>query len=279
MNAYKSIARCFYLMTSGLFLLSSCKLSSFEVHDNNQELVVAISQYVSCTKDSVEMMLAASDSIIQLVDTCSLSFLDLGNEDVNKDLVFHYSKEIPTILKLYGTYDVVTNFPTSEASAAFAWHEMANDLIAAHYGKQKVDTADVEMLLIVIDNILDQYAAGSQFDMNISACRRVLISDYRLISAYKALYDSCNDQLLLKSVQNSYINLLEMYRNRYEQIEGYWSDLPRELACMQMSMMAERREFIENLNLQYKQGTLSIQSVKEELDKRPKDDDWDVSDY
>lgn len=62
-----------------------------------------------------------------------------------------------------------------------------------------------------------------------------------------------------------------MYRNRFEQIDGYWSDLPRELACMQMSMMDERRELIENLNFQYMQGKLTVQSVKTELDKRPKE--------
>ena len=104
-----------------------------------------------------------------------------------------------------------------------------------------------------------------------------MLSDYRLIDAYKALYDSCNEPSLLKSVQDSYINLLEMYRNRCEQIDGYWSDLPRELACMQMSMMDERRELIENLNFQYMQGKLSVQSVKAELDKRPKE--WDAGDF
>ena len=75
------------------------------------------------------------------------------------------------------------------------------------------------------------------------------------------------------------MNLLEMYRNRCEQIEGHWSDLPRELACMQMYMMDERRELIENLHSKYKKGMLSIQSVKAELNKRPKDVDWDVSDF
>ena len=68
-----------------------------------------------------------------------------------------------------------------------------------------------------------------------------------------------------------------MYRNRFEQIDRYWSDLPRELACMQMSMMDERRELIENLNFQYMQGKLTVQSVKTELDKRPKE--WDAGDY
>lgn len=106
-----------------------------------------------------------------------------------------------------------------------------------------------------------------------------MLSDYRLINAYKALYDSCNEPSLLKYVQDSYINLLEMYRNRCEQIEGHWSDLPRELACMQMYMMDERRELIENLHSKYKKGLLSIQSVKAELNKRPKDVDWDVSDF
>lgn len=281
MKVYNLICKGICLITLVVFLLSSCKSNSSGKQElvADQELVSAISKYVTCPTDSVEMMLTSSDSIIQLVDTCSLEYLALYNEDTNNYLDSLYSKDIPTILKLYGTYDAITNFPTSEANAAFAWHEVANALIADYYGKQQVDTADVATMFKVIDDILGSYAAGTQYDMNTSAWRWVMLSDYRLINAYKALYDSCNEPSLLKSVQDSYINLLEMYRNRCEQIEGHWSDLPRELACMQMYMMDERREFIENLNSQYKHGVLSIQSVKAELDKRPKDKDWDVSDY
>lgn len=281
MKAYNCIFRSVYLMTIAFVLLSSCKSNSSEREGlvANQELVSAIGKYVTCPTDSVQMMLASSDSIIQLVDTCSLEYLDLYIEGTNSYLDSLYSKEIPTILKLYGTYDAVTNFPTSEANAAFTWHEVANVLIAEYFGKEQADTDDVETLFKVIDDILDSYNAGTQYDMNVSAWRWVMLSDYRLINAYKALYDSCNEPSILKSVQDSYINLLEMYRNRCEQIEGHWSDLPRELACMQMHMMDERREFIEKLNSQYKMGLLSLQSLKQELDKRTKDVDWDISDY
>lgn len=281
MKAYKFIFRGLFLMTYTLVLLSSCDSKSSERQGfvADKELVSMISKYVTCPKDSVEMMLASSDSICQLVDTCSIEYLALYNEDTNNYLNSLYSKEIPTIMKLYGTYDVVTNFPTNEANAAFAWHEVANALVADYYGKEQVDTADVETMFKIIDDILDSYAAGTQYDMNTSAWRWVMLSDYRLINAYKALYDSCNEPSLLKSVQDSYMNLLEMYRNRCEQIEGHWSDLPRELACMQMYMMDERRELIENLHSKYKKGMLSIQSVKAELNKRPKDVDWDVSDF
>lgn len=281
MKAFNFILRGLYLIAITLVLLSSCKSNSPERQGfvADQELVSAISKYVTCPTDSVEMMLASSDSIIQLVDTCSIEYLALYNEETNNYLNSLYSKEIPTIMKLYGTYDVVTNFPTNEANAAFAWHEVANALVADYYGKEQVDTADVETMFKIIDDILGSYAAGTQYDMNISAWRWVMLSDYRLINAYKALYDSCNEPSLLKYVQDSYINLLEMYRNRCEQIEGHWSDLPRELACMQMYMMDERRELIENLHSKYKKGLLSIQSVKAELNKRPKDVDWDVSDF
>lgn len=277
----KKIIQKVYLIAIAFVLLSSCKSNSSGRQEFvvDQELVSAISKYVTCPTDSVEMMLASSDSICQLVDTCSIEYLALDNEDTNSYLDSLYSKEIPTIMKLYGTYDVATNFPTNEVNAAFAWHEVANALVAEYYGKEQVDTADVETMFKIIDDILDSYAAGTQYDMNTSAWRWVMLSDYRLINAYKALYDSCNEPSLLKSVQDSYINLLEMYRNRREQIEGHWSDLPRELACMQMFMMDERRELIENLNAQYKKGLLSVESVKTELDKRPKDVDWDVSDY
>lgn len=148
-----------------------------------------------------------------------------------------------------------------------------------HYEKEQADTADVETIFKVIDEILGSYAAGTQYDMNMAARRWVMLSDYRLIGAYKALYDSCNEPSLLKSIQDSYINLLEMFRNRCKQIEEHWSDLPRELACIQMAMMDERRETIVKLQSQYIQGKLSIQSIKTELDKRPNDVDWDVSDY
>ncbi len=268
-------------MTSAIILLSSCKSHSPEGHETktNPELVAAIGRYVTCPADSVEMMLASSDSICQQVGTCSLELLNLYGDEANTYLESLYGEEIPTILKLYGSYDVVTNFSTSEANAAFAWHEIANDLIAEHYGKEQVDSADVETIFGVIDKILDRYAAGTQYDMNVSAWRWVMLSDYRLINAYKTLYDTCNDPSLLGSVQDSYINLLDMFRNRRDQIDDHWSDLPRELACMQMVMMDERREVIEELCSQYKQGLISLQSVKEELDRRPEDVDWDIDDY
>lgn len=281
MKSYKSIFKGLYLIICIIGMLSSCMTNSPKGKDDNinHELVNAIAKYVTCSTDSVEMMLVSSDSIIQLVDTCSLEYLNLDNEEVNNDLVSRYRKEIPTILKLYGTYDVVTTFPTSEANAAFAWHEIATSLVAEHNGIEQADTADVETIFNVIDDILGSYAAGTQYDMNMAARRWVMLSDYRLIGAYKALYDSCNEPSLLKSIQDSYINLLEMFRNRCKQIEGHWSDLPRELACMQMAMMDERRESVEKLHSQYKQGKLCTQSVKAELDKRTKDVDWDVSDY
>lgn len=93
------------------------------------------------------------------------------------------------------------------------------------------------------------------------------------------LYESCNEPSLLKSVHGSYMTILELYRKRCDRIADYCSDLPRELACMQMSMMDERRETIENLTSQYKQCKLFIQTIKAELDKRPVDTEWDISDY
>lgn len=273
--------RNLFLMTFAIVLLSSCKSNSTEGHGSyaDNDLASAIGRYVTCSTDSVEMMLNAADSIIFLVDTCSLELLGLDNEEMNNVLDSLYSKEIPTILKLYGTYDVVTNFPTSEANAAFAWHEIANALVADYYGKELVDTADVGTIFKAIDDILYWYSGGIQPEMNMAAQRWVMLSDYRLIGAYKALYDSCNEPSLLKSVQDSYLNLLEMYRKKCERTDGYWSDLPRSLACTQKYMMDERREVIEDLNSQYKQGKLSLQSVKAELEKRPKEDDWDEDDY
>ena len=85
MKSYKSIFRGLYLMICIIGMLSSCKTNSPEGNGNNinHELAAAITKYVTCPTDSVEMMLAASVSIIQLVDTCSLEYLNLDNEEVN----------------------------------------------------------------------------------------------------------------------------------------------------------------------------------------------------
>lgn len=278
MRTCKFIQRSLYLIICISFTLSSCK-SDYGKFNTTPKLTAAISKYVTCPTDSVEMMLASSDSICQLVDTCSIEYLDFYDEVTNSYLDSLYCKEIPVIMKIYGTYDVVTTFPTSEANAAFAWHEVATALIAGYYGKETADTTDVGKLFKVIDDILGSYDAGTQREMNVSACRRIMLSDYRLIGAYKALYDCCQEPSLLKSVHGSYVNLLEMYRNRCDQIDGYWSDLPRELAWMQIDMMDKRRETIEKLHTSYSQGKISVQEVKAELDKRPEDVEWDIYDY
>lgn len=270
------------LCIAAFSVFASCKphsqqISGFEANEN---LKSSISEYVTCTSDTINMLLASADSICQLVDTCSLEFLDLNNDEVNKYLVSLHKEEIPTILKLYASYDVVTQFPTDEANGAFAWHEIASTLIAEHYGKKQVDIADVDTIFNVIDGILGSYAAGSQYDMNISAWRWVMLSDYRLIDAYKKLYRSCNEPSLLKSVHKSYINFLEMYRNRCNQIEDSYSDLPRELACMQIAMMDDKRKEIESLTIQFTQGKTSVQDIRLKLEKIPVDnDDWNIYDY
>lgn len=270
------------LCIAAFSVFASCKphsqqISGFEANEN---LKSSISEYVTCTSDTINMLLASADSICQLVDTCSLEFLDLNNDEVNKYLVSLHKEEIPTILKLYASYDVVTQFPTDEANGAFAWHEIASTLIAEHYGKKQVDIADVDTIFNVIDGILGSYAAGSQYDMNISAWRWVMLSDYRLIDAYKKLYRTCNEPSLQKSVHKSYINFLEMYRNRCNQIDDSYSDLPRELACMQIAMMDNKRKEIESLVIQFTQGKYSIQDIRLKLEKTPVDnDDWNIYDY
>lgn len=274
------IIACLCIVAFSVF--ASCKphsqqISGFEANEN---LNNSISEYVTCTSDTINMLLASADSICQLVDTCSLEFLDLNNDEVNKYLVSLHKEEIPTIIKLYSSYDVVTQFPTDEANGAFAWHEIASTLIAEHYGKKQVDIADVDTIFNVIDGILGSYAAGSQYDMNISACRWVMLADYRLIDAYKKLYRSCKEPSLLKSVHKSYINLLEKYRSRCKQIEDSYSDLPRELASMQIAMMDEKRHEIESLTLRHSHGKLLKRDVVRELEKKICDNEnWNIYDY
>ena len=268
------------MMCSAVLLMScgSKPLGADQAH-KSERLVKAIARYVTCPTDSVELLLDSADSICQLVDTCSIEILGLGNEEVNSRFDSLYHKEIPTVLKLYGTYDVVTSSEANEANAAFAWHEVANALIEDYAGKEEIDTTDVESIFMVVNELLFPYYAGSQADMNTASWRSIMMYDYWLIDAYIRLYESCNDPSMLKSIQGSYINLMEIYNNRSAQIDDYWTDLPRELACMLAEMMDERRKMIRNLHAQYKQGKLTRQEVKAELDKRQEDVEWDIYDY
>lgn len=268
------------MMCSAVFLVSCVsKSADVEQAHKNERLVKAIARYVTCPTDSVELLLDSADSICQLVDTCSIEILGLGNEDVNSRFDSLYHKEIPTILKLYGTYDVVTSNETSEANATFAWHEIANALIAEYAGKEKIDTTDVEKMFMVVNELLFPYYAGIQADMNTASWRSIMMYDYWLIDEYIRLYESCNDPSMLKAIQGSYMHLLETYNNRTAQVDEYWTDLPRELGSMLAEMMDERRIMIRNLHAQYKQGKLTRQEVKAELDKRQEDVEWDIYDY
>ena len=267
------------VLSSALISLASCNSNAVDSMVSDAALSDRISHYVTCPADTVSLILAASDSICEIVKEYSLENLGLDDEAVNTFHKVRYNNEIKTIVKLYGTYDVVTNFPTSEANAAFAWHEVASSLIATHYGKEKIEDEDVGNLFKVISDILESYYSGTQYDMNVSASRGVMLSDYLLISSYKTLYDSCKSPALLKPIQDSYINLFEMFRNRCEQIDGRWSDLPRQIACMQSSMMDERCALIKEINGRYNKGVLSFPSVMAELDKLNVDVDWDISNY
>lgn len=275
-----SLLSAFCTLVITALLLGSCNANQPEgALCSNRTLVNSIEKYVTCPSDSVEMMLASSDSTFLQLDSCSLEFLNLYDERANLWLDSLYHQDIPTILKIYATYDVMTNFPVGEANAAFAWHEVANTLIAEHFGTERADSADVNYVWRVVDEILGAYGAGTQSEMNVSAWRWVMVSDYWLIDAYKTLFDTCNDPSLLPSVHRSYINLLSMYRNRRDQLEGYWSDQPRELARMLTTMMEEQREKIEHLTRQYREGTLDTKAVKATLDKVPEDTEWDIYDY
>ena len=81
MKSHNFIFRSLFLVTFAIVLLSSCTSNSSEGHGSyaDNDLASAIGRYVTCPTDSVEMMLNASDSIILLVDTCSLELLGLDN--------------------------------------------------------------------------------------------------------------------------------------------------------------------------------------------------------
>lgn len=263
--------------------LLSCKSKPQPTADTvgKQHAIENITKYVTCPSDTIEMMLASADSICTLTENSSLEYLELDTEnEYLKTLLDSLSNnEITTIVQVYATYDVVTSCSTNEANAAFVWHEVAKQQIAELRGKKLISNEEADSFFTTVKDILSYYGAGTQYDMNISAWRAVMIADFQLISAYKKLYDYFKDPSLLPFIHKSYLNLQTAYRNRCSQIEGSWSDLPRELACMQIAMLEERREAIEKLLLQNQQKSVTIQNVKAKLGNEVDDEKWEICDF
>lgn len=248
----------------------------------SNNMVNRIANYVTCPADTIRLMLAAADSICNLAEGASLEDLGLDDNIYNIPLKIRFHKEIPVLVQLYATYDVVTNFPSAHANAPFAWHEVALQQMADYYEKEDVTHEDVETLFGAMTAILDDYDCGTQYDLNISAARSVMQADFRLLSAYKSLFGQCHTPSLLESVHGSYEYLLEIYSDRYHYVtsQGHWFDQPRELASMLVCMMNEKREWVESLQSRLEKGELTVKDIKAELDARPADvEDWYYGDY
>lgn len=260
----------------------SCQPSYTDAKYATDSMANRIANYVTCPADTIRMMLVASDSICELAEDASLESLGLDDRIFNIPLKVQFHKEMPTILQLYATYDVVTDYPSALANAPFAWHEIAKQQIADLYEKDTVSSEDVNSIFGAIDAILDDYYGGKQYDMNVATMRAIMMADYRLIDAYKNLFDRCQTPSLLESLHGSYLYLLEVYAERYHHVtsHGHWSDQPRELASMMIVMMNEKREWVESLQSRLEKGELTVTDIKAELDARPADiDDWEYWDY
>ena len=276
----KNTRKVIFALTVGMMMVSCLPYNNTRFASDSN--VRRIAPYVTCPADTIRMMLAAADSICVLVEDASLENLGLEDRLFNIPLKIRFHKEMPTILQLYATYDVVTNFPSDLANAPFAWHEIAKQQIADLYEKDSITSADVDSIFGAIDVILDDYYGGTQYDMNIATMRAIMMADYRLIDAYTNLFDQCQTPSLLESVHGSYLYLLDIYAERYHRVTsmGHWTDQPRELASMMIAMMKEKQEWVENLQSRLERGEITVKDISAELDARPADnDDWESLDY
>ena len=229
-----------------------------------------IRHYVFCPTDTIRMMLDSADSVRTLFKDGILDNLNFVNELYNEDINRHYKHLIPSMVQLYATYDVITCFPTDEANAAFVWREMAQCQIADFYKKEDVTDDEINAYFNDIDKILSVYEAGSQHDMNNAAYRRVLMADFRLITAYKNLYTTCNEPLLLPFIHNSYCYIFQLFQTYCDQIAGSWSDLPRQLACVEYALITKMQHIVEQLLEEYERGNITTADILSTLAERPK---------
>lgn len=210
---------------------SSTTISSLGVNDS------LVMRYVTCSKGMIDTLIAQGDSVFAKTDKYSIENLGLENEEYNKWLVASYGDTIPVIVSIYDTYDRITGYnEDKDNNASFIWHEVAKMQLTRFLRKDdhEVTRENIDKVFHVIDDILDTYLGGSQYEMNVAAARRVLIADYHLLDAYKRLMDSYPSDEIKKLVHADYKYMHDTYQKyieyRYER--DRYSDLPRELGCI-----------------------------------------------
>lgn len=226
------------LIMSGL---CSCHENSGKLADNSSATISSLGvndslvmRYVTCSKSMIDTLIAQGDSVFTKTDKYSIENLALYNEEYNKWLVASYGDTIPVIVSIYDTYDRITGYNEGkDNNASFIWHEVAKMQLTRFLRKDdhEVTREDIDKVFRIIDDILDTYLGGSQYEMNVAAARRVLIADYYLLDAYKHLMDSYPSDEIKKLVHADYKYMLDTCQKyieyRYEQ--DRYSDLPREL--------------------------------------------------
>lgn len=271
------------ILLCAVMALFSCKTqveeeSQYKLHNVDLDHV---SRYVTYPKDSLVKLLALADSASVQFAHGTMDDIGLDDEVCELSMDSIYGDTIPALVRFLAMYDAVTTAnDVDEANNSFVWQEFAKCQIAEFYGMKELPEDSLESFVNLADQILSHYGCGAQREMNVSSWRWCAFEDFTLIESYKKLYDCCNSPELKEPILDSYRFLWETYRARVEQIDGRWSDLPRELACMLAYMIEQRREWVDALRTKFMQGSITIDEIKAELDARPADEEgWDISDF
>lgn len=224
--------------------------------------------YVTCSEQTIDSLLAIADTAYSKTGYNSLEALGLNNEKFNKWITEDYKDTISIVVALFDSYASMVNSGMDEASASFAWHEVARQQMKRFYedkGGEWQEPDCYERLFRVTDGVMGTYYCGNQADMNMAAWRTVMPIDYRLIEAYKQLADLCNGRSIVKLIHDDYMHTLITYRKHREGIDEGYSDLPREQATLFKWLL---RSKIDNINLlikNYKRGKIDNNAVKKNL--------------
>lgn len=224
--------------------------------------------YVTCSEQTIDSLLAIADTAYSKTGYNSLEALGMNNENFNQWITEDYKDTISIVVALFDSYASMVNSGMDEASASFAWHEVARQQMKHFYedkGGEWQEPDCYERLFRVTDGVMGTYCCGTQADMNMAAWRTVMPIDFRLIEAYKQLADLCNDGSIVKLIHDDYMHTLITYRKHREGIDEGYSDLSREQATLFKWLL---RSKIDNINLlikNYKRGKIDYNAVKKNL--------------